>query len=108
MRIEYKKLIRDRIPEIIKKDGKRAETRILGEDEYKKELLSKIVEEAQEVSGTNGSREDLIKEIGDVLEVIDSIKKAFGLTEAEILEIKEQRNNSRGGFDERIFLEYTE
>jgi len=108
MKIEYKKLIRDRIPEIILQDGKTAEFRILGEEEYKKELLTKIIEEAKEVYETNGQKEDLIKELADILEIIDYIIKDFNLSAAEIQEVKDDRKKSRGGFDKKIFLEYTE
>lgn len=108
MKIEFNKLVRDKIPEIIKQDGKKASLKILNEDEYKRELLVKIVEEAQEVLATKGQKDDLIKEIGDVLEVIDFIVKAFNLSKDEIDEVKEKRNKSRGGFSEKIFLEYTE
>ena len=104
----YNKLIRDKIPEIIEKDGVGSKTRILDDLEYKRELLKKITEEAQEVLETQGDSKELIKEIGDVLEIIDYLIKTFNLDREEINKIKEYRKESRGGFDKRIFLEYTE
>ncbi len=41
----YNKLVRDRIPEIIEKTGKRFTTRILSEKEYIEELRKKSYEE---------------------------------------------------------------
>lgn len=41
----YKKLVRDRIPEIIKNNGQTAVTKILSIDEYKLELQRKSKEE---------------------------------------------------------------
>ena len=74
----YNKLVRNRIPEIIKNDGKTPKTRILNGEEYRFELLKKIVEEAQEVAAAPDKNE-LAKELGDVLEVVDAIIEANGL-----------------------------
>ena len=104
----YNKLIRDRIPEIIEKDGVEHGTRILNDEEYKKELLKKIVEEAQEVLETNGDKKELVKEIGDVLEIINSLIKVFELDKEEVERIRQERKESRGSFDKKLFLEYTE
>ncbi len=104
----YNKLIRDRIPEIIEKDGCSYKTRILKQKEYKQELLKKIVEESQEVLETNGNKKELIKEIGDVQEIINYIIKTFNLDKKEIEKIRKKRKKSRGSFDKKIFLEYTE
>jgi predicted house-cleaning noncanonical NTP pyrophosphatase (MazG superfamily) len=42
------KLVRDRIPEIIRADGCIPVTRVLDEPEYRTALLAKLVEEARE------------------------------------------------------------
>ena len=104
----HNKLIRDKIPEIIEKTGKKYEVRTLDNEEYKKELLKKIVEEANEVLDTNGDKKEIIKELGDVLEVIDHLITVFDLDKTEIEKVKQERKESRGGFDKKLFLEYTE
>ena len=101
----YEKLVRDNIPEIIKKANKIPKTRILSNNEFKYELLKKLVEESNEVLESKDDKEDLIKELGDLLEVIDSAIKAFDLSREEILIIKGKRKQERGGFDKQIFLE---
>ena len=104
----YNKLVRDKMPEIIKKDGfEEFKIRILDDVEYKNELLNKIVEEAEEVRETQGNKKELIKEIGDVLETVDYLIKEFGLDKKEIENIRKEKKQSRGGFDKKIFLEYT-
>jgi len=103
----YNKLVRDKIPEIIEKDGEKPFIRILDDVEYRKELKKKIKEEAEELSLAENNQ-DLIKEIGDVLEVLEYIEKSFGLDKEEILKVKEERKQKRGGFDKKIFLEKTE
>lgn len=103
----YNKLIRDKIPEIIGKSGASYKTRILRQKEYKQELLKKLVEEANEVLETNGDKKELIKELGDVQEIVNYIIQAFNLDKKEIEKIRKKRKKSRGGFDKKIFLEYT-
>ncbi len=104
----HDKLVRDKIPEIIEKTGKKYEVRTLDNEEYKKELLKKIVEEAEEVLGANPDKKELTKELGDVLEVIDHLIDTFDLNKDEIEKVKRERKESRGGFDKKLFLEYTE
>lgn len=45
----YNKLVRDNIPSIIEGKGETPVTRILNEEEYKKELEKKLYEEYNEV-----------------------------------------------------------
>ncbi|MBU4347915.1 nucleoside triphosphate pyrophosphohydrolase [Patescibacteria group bacterium] len=108
MKKEYNKLIRDKISEIIRENGSNPKTRILDDEEYKIELLKKIVEEAQEALETKGDKKKLTKEIGDVLEVINYLIDVFELDRQEIEKIRKERKKYRGGFDKKIFLESTE
>ncbi len=101
----FNKLVRDKIPEIIEAKHKVPKIKILSNDEYKLELLKKLVEESKEVLEAKDSREDFIKELGDLLEVIDSTVKTFNLNLEDILVLKDKRKQERGGFDKQIFLE---
>ncbi|MEK7549121.1 MAG: nucleoside triphosphate pyrophosphohydrolase [Patescibacteria group bacterium] len=103
----YNKLVRDKIPEIIEKDGKILKIRILNDEEYKKELKNKLIEEANEAILAENNA-DLSKEIGDILEVVESIEKAFNLNKEEIIKLKKERKQNRGGFEKKIFLEEIE
>lgn len=104
----YNKLVRDRIPEIIEAEGKKATVRVLDEAEYRKALLEKLVEEAREAVAANGDPKELAKEIGDVLEVVDALAVAFGLDRNQIEELKRDRRERRGGFAKKLFLESAE
>lgn len=104
----HNKLIRDKILEIIEEDGVKYKSRILEDDEFKKELLRKMVEEAQEVLSAGNDTKELTKEIADVWEVMESIIKAFELDHSEIRSVKLARRNTRGGFDKKIYLESTD
>jgi predicted house-cleaning noncanonical NTP pyrophosphatase (MazG superfamily) len=104
----YNKLVRDNIPEIILADGENPKVRVLAKAEYQKELLKKIIEEVKEVEEAKDNKKELVKEIGDVEEVLEAIISFYGLDKSEIEKVKAERKVSRGGFDKKIFLEYTE
>lgn len=49
MRIRYDKLVRDRIPEIIRKAGKTPFTRVAGDGELRSPLEAKLKEETDDL-----------------------------------------------------------
>ena len=102
----FNKLVRDKIPEIIEKNGEVAETRILDDNEYIKELYKKLLEETNEVVNSNKSEETL-EELADVFEVIKSIAEVKNKEIEDIAQIAKQKRFKRGGFKQRIFLEKT-
>ena len=106
MRIEYNKLIRDKIPEIIEKAGKSYQIEIMSDDEYRKSLLNKLVEEAQETVDANPS--NLRVELADLYEVIDAIMITFNISKEDVIQIKKQRQEERGAFSKRLKLLWTE
>jgi predicted house-cleaning noncanonical NTP pyrophosphatase (MazG superfamily) len=106
MQISHNKLVRDRIPEIIQADGHRAVTRILDEESYRAALLEKLIEEAHEAR--QATAEQLAGELADVLEVIQAIADAHGLSWNHVLEIANRKRAERGAFENRIFLEYVD
>lgn len=99
----YNKLVRDNIPEIMKAQGNNPEVRILDGVEYKKFLRLKLVEEAGETNAAK-THEDMVKELGDVWEVIEAIMKNEGVSSQEVQALKQKRREERGGFLKRIFL----
>lgn len=104
----YNKLVRDRIPEIIEAEGKKATVRVLEGGEYKQALLEKLVEEAREAVAANSDPKELSKEIGDVLEVIDAVVAEFGLDRGQVEELRRKRREDRGGFEKKLLLESAE
>jgi predicted house-cleaning noncanonical NTP pyrophosphatase (MazG superfamily) len=106
MRVVYNKLVRDRIPEIIQSDGHQPTTRVLDDGSYQAALLVKLCEEAQEAHAA--SAEELPSELADVLEVLQALVQASGMTWDEILILTARKRAQRGGFDKRIFLESVE
>ena len=99
----FSKLVRDKIPEIIKHNGDIPTIRILEDKEYKEELLKKLIEECNEVLNAKTNIETL-EELADTLEVIDAIVKLMGFNIEDVKKIQEEKKNKRGSFDKKIFL----
>ena len=99
----YNKLVRDKIPEIIKLNGEEPITRVLTDDEYKIELEKKLNEEYQEVLNATGK--DRIEELADMLEIIKYLAKLENATLEEVNAIAEEKGSKRGTFEKKIFLE---
>lgn len=108
MKKVYHKLVRDKIPEIIRADGGVPTTRILDDAEYGTALCKKLVEEAQEAVQAGDNRAELVKELGDILEVVEALAKQYNIDRAEIAQLQEKRRQLRGGFEKKIFLEHVE
>jgi predicted house-cleaning noncanonical NTP pyrophosphatase (MazG superfamily) len=101
-KIFHKKLIRDRIPEVIEANNGEYETRILQDEEFEKELRNKLVEEAQEV--IQAEEEGLKNELADILELVKSIALHHGIRFNEIEKYQKEKREKRGGFKRKIFL----
>jgi predicted house-cleaning noncanonical NTP pyrophosphatase (MazG superfamily) len=106
MRVDYNKLVRDRIPEIIEADGHHAVTRLVEGQEYRETLLAKLMEEAREAA--TSPADELPEELADVWEVLRALLKTLTMTTSELEELATVKRGKRGGFGGRVFLEYTE
>ena len=99
----YNKLVRDKIPEIIKSNGEIPVTYTLSDIEYKIELEKKLYEEYQEVLNATGK--DRIEELADMLEIIKSLAKLENTTLEEIVTVAKEKSLKRGSFENKVFLE---
>ncbi len=99
----YNKLVRDKIPEIIKSNDEEPITRILTDEEYKVELEKKLNEEYQEVLNATGK--DRIEELADMLEIMKYLAKLENATLEEVIAIAQEKEIKRGTFENKIFLE---
>ena len=102
----YKKLVRDRIPEIIKANGEKPITRVLDDMEYKEELERKLREEYLEVLEAEG--ENRIEELADMLEVMEALASVENKTLENVLSVKAKKQEKRGAFKDKIYLEGVE
>lgn len=95
----YNKLVRDRIPAIIRATGATCETEILSEAACLPLLDAKLEEELAEYLQDQNA-----EELADLLEVIYACAAARGYTEAELNAIRAAKAEKRGGFSARILL----
>jgi predicted house-cleaning noncanonical NTP pyrophosphatase (MazG superfamily) len=98
----YNKLVRDKIPAIIRATGRDCVVETLAEEDYRQALRTKLVEEAREAATTTG--DDLIAELADVLEVVDALCAAHGLDPAAVRAEQDRKRAERGGFAARLRL----
>jgi len=103
---DYNKLVRDRIPEIIKNKNEQCDYRIIVDNqEFELELKKKIVEESTEL--LNAESDNIPGEIVDILELIDTLIKTKKLNKDDILKLQQQKREERGGYEEKIFLKWS-
>ncbi len=95
----YNKLVRDRIPEIIKYSGKCCITETLSNEDYLRMLDAKLDEELAEYL-----QDQNIEELADLLEVIRATTIARGYTLEELEHMRVEKADKRGGFEKRILL----
>lgn len=105
-KVFYNKLIRDLVPEHIRAKGSECEVRQMGQEEFERELLRKAEEEASALPGLS-SAEEIAKELADLLEVIDEVKKAKGITDEALAEARAEAMRKKGGFEKRLFLTWS-
>ncbi len=99
----FNKLVRDKIPEMLDKNGGETETEILDNEKYIGCLFNKLKEECEEVI-TADSKENLAEELADLLEVMNAVAKTNNIDFTEIENIRTAKKEKRGGFDRKIFL----
>ena len=93
------KLVRDKIPDIIRASGKECEIEILSSKEYIKALDAKLDEEVAEYHEDHS-----LEEIVDILEVVLSIVQARGYDRVKLVDIFTNKEQEKGGFFNRILL----
>lgn len=106
-KVFYNKLVADGLPEKLEKLGSAYDIRVMEQDEYEQELLKKVAEEAAELRSAR-TKEDVLKELADLLEIIDALKVAKGLTDEEVTAMRKERFLKRGGFAKRLYMYWSE
>lgn len=99
----YGKLVRDKIPDIIRNNGEEPITRILETEEYKKALEIKLLEECHEV--IDAQSRDRLEELADLIEVVKALAKTEDATLEDVLKIADAKCEKRGAFENKIYLE---
>lgn len=104
---EYYKLVRDKIPEKICKEGGRCRFETVSGDGFHAGFHALLVAKLHEEVAEYCANFDVM-ELADVLEVVFAIAKARGFTEEELQAYRRQKAERNGMFEKRIFLKSVE
>ena len=100
--IEYDKIVRDKIPEVIEASGKKYDIEILSDEQYLEYLNKKIKEEVNEYLESGE-----IEELADLEEVLRAILAAKNVSYDEFEKIRISKVNKRGAFEKKLLLKRT-
>lgn len=99
--IQYDKLVRDKIPEIIEKSNKEYKIHIVNSEEAIAYLTKKFSEELNEFNEAYAK-----EELADILELIHGLAYQLDYDMKEIEAIRKEKYDKRGGFEKNIVLDY--
>lgn len=82
-KFSFNKLVRDNVIQQMIDNNISPKRRVLGDEEYKGELIKKLKEEANEIA-TTSSPEGLLEELADIQDVIDTILSVLKKTRQDL------------------------
>ncbi len=96
------KLVRDKIPDIIRADSRNPETLLLEESDFADALTEKIREEVAElVEAAPGEK---LEELADVVEVLHAYADHLEIDWQDMEMVRSEKATERGGFSGRVWL----
>ena len=95
----YNKLVRDKIPDIIKSKGEDCKFEVLNDEDYKDFLDKKLNEEVAEYQSSKS-----LSELADIIEVVYTIAKTRGFTQEQMEELRILKKKSKGDYSKGILL----
>ena len=97
----FPKLVRDKIPDIIVNDNKTVVYRkLIDDEEFKKYLNKKLLEEVNEYLENND-----VSELADILEVVYSIAEVNGISKVNLENDRRSKEFKKGNFSNRLLIE---
>ncbi|WP_238161120.1 nucleoside triphosphate pyrophosphohydrolase [Kribbella antibiotica] len=94
------KLVRDRIPEIVRSHGEDPTYYQADPAEYRNRLRAKLTEEVTEFLAATD--DDAVEELADILEVVYALAADLGTAQPELDEARRQKATTNGAFAHRI------
>lgn len=101
------KLIRDKMPNILRDMGVSVSMHVMEHGEYIQALKKKLLEEANEVLESKTENE-LREELADIIEVVLTLIQASGFEYQQIDQCRLQKREAKGGFEQRIYNAFIE
>ena len=108
IRFYLQKLVRDKVVKKCLDDEEvlHTEYRTLDKQEFRRELLRKVHEEADEIPLDDNQRDESLKELADLQEVVDALRQDFGFSIEQVQEEMSRKKQDKGGFDKRHYIKY--
>ena len=100
----YNKLVRDFIPYQLVSKGKAVLWKDAKQEEILPYLVMKLREESTELINAK-SNDEIIEEMADLREVLDTIAKQFGIREDQIIACQNKKRAEKGGFTKFFILQ---
>jgi predicted house-cleaning noncanonical NTP pyrophosphatase (MazG superfamily) len=96
--MNHGKLVRDKIPQIIRSKGQEPVIYTADTEEYCRRLRDKLREEVEEYLASDNDREEL----ADILEVLYALARQAGTDQQQLEKLRAAKAEKRGGFADRI------
>ena len=108
IRFYLQKLVRDKVVKKCLDDEEvlHTEYRELNKQEFRRELLRKVHEEADEIPLGDNQRGESLKELADLQEVVDALRQDFGFSIEQVQEEMARKKQDKGGFNKRHYIKY--
>jgi predicted house-cleaning noncanonical NTP pyrophosphatase (MazG superfamily) len=98
------KLVRDKVISILESQNIEIFQKTIDREEYIFALKKKLVEEAQEILEAN-SRDELLEEMSDVMEVMNYLSSSLEIPFEEIEAARIEKKSRGGGFNNMMYIE---
>jgi predicted house-cleaning noncanonical NTP pyrophosphatase (MazG superfamily) len=106
-RYQFNKLVRSKLPARMTDEGMVINGCALADEEYVMQLKRKLMEEAEEVS-LSTTRENLVVELADVMEVMHALTKAASIDLSEVEAARLEKRDANGDFHADHYINYVE
>ena len=101
--VQLNKLVRDKVPSLITKNGGSFSFKLLSPLEHQHEITKKFYEEIKEYSEAP-TKEAAIEELVDIFELIHAAIKLHDISYDDLELLRQQKRKLKGGFDKGIFI----
>ena len=98
------KLVRDKIPDLMRADGEKPVVRVLNANEMSTALDAKMIEENNEYLAAL-SPDHKLGEHADILEVTFARAALLGKKPEDLLAAAQQKREAKGGFTQNLFID---
>ena len=107
VRFKFDKLIRDKLPSIMRLKGKEACLHEVNHHEYIQRLKEKLSEETSELRDAR-DKGDVEAELADILELLHAFSKAYDIPFDCVEKHRERKRALKGGFESHMVCAYVE